>query len=147
MFLYGFALLIGCASVYAQSNEQVDALLAQPAASVDQAAYLALVAGGRVDETATPAYAYDFAINQGWIAKGRGADAAIRLDELCFMVMKSLDLHGGVMYSLFPGTRYAYREMAYFQVVNSSGSPYRVVPGLEVVEIVQSAKDLKGGNQ
>ena len=146
VLLCGFALITVCATVSAQSNDQVDALLAQQRATVDQAAYLALTAGGKIDETATPADAYAYLVEKGWISAKRPADSLVRLDEFSLIVMKSLDLRGGVMYSFFPCNRYAYRELVYLDVVNSTGGSSRFISGEEVVTIVHDALEMKGGS-
>ena len=75
------------------------------------------------------------------------AETPVRVDQLSFMLMKSLSLKGGVMYSLFPGPRYAYKEMVYKKVLNGTGGPARLVSGDEVLRSLSNALDLSGGQK
>ncbi|MBL8965736.1 MAG: hypothetical protein JNG85_01935 [Spirochaetaceae bacterium] len=139
-----FAAVLGAA---AQSNALVDELLAQEPARVDYAAYLALAAGGAVPETASPAEALEAARAKGWLPAARAGEEPLRLDEYSALVMRSLGLKGGLLFSLFPGPRYAYRELAYRGVVNDSGGPKRRIPGDEALRILRLAMELKGGTR
>jgi hypothetical protein len=132
---------------FAQSNDAVDELLAQERARLDSTAYIVLSAGGLVGEDSNPEAAFALLLEKAWVGKNRTGDAAVRLDELCSMVMRSLGLKGGIMYSIFPGPRYAYRELVARGLVNSSGGPRRNVAGDEVMRILRLALDLKGGAQ
>jgi hypothetical protein len=137
-------LLVG-AACYAQSNGQVDALLMQSAARTDSVAYMVFVANGSLQEDATPAQALDLLVSKGWLGKINDGATPIHLDSYCFLVMKSLDLKGGLMYSLFPSPRYAYRELAAKGLVNTSGGPMRSMPGDEALKVLRQAMELKGG--
>ena len=130
---------------FAQSNERVDALLAQQQTKVDIAAYIVLAAGGQVAEDAAPADAYALAQQNKWIPASLGEVDPIRLDVFCDLVMRSLGLKGGLMYSLFPGPRYAYREFVAKGIVDGNGGPLRLLPGDEALTILRQAMDLKGG--
>jgi hypothetical protein len=125
----------------------VDTLLGQVQAEADYSAYMALVAGGQVGEDSSPADAYALAVEKKWLPAGGSASDPIRLDTFCNLVMKSLGLEGGLMYRIFPGPRYAYREFVAKNIVSSSGGPKRSLPGDEVLRILRLAMDLKGGGQ
>jgi len=140
------ALAIGM-PCFAQANAQVDELLSEQQARLDSAAYLVLVAGGQLAEDSSPAEAYAMLQDKKWIPAGLEASAPIRIDDYCALVMKALAIRGGLMYSLFPGPRYAYRELAAKGIVNQSGGPSRSLPGDEAMQILRQALDLKGGGQ
>jgi hypothetical protein len=139
-------LAIGLAG-FAQSNSEVDALLPQTEARIDSAAYMALAASGLIGEESSPADAYAMLMGKGWLSASHLPSAPIKLDDYCAIVMRSLGLKGGLMYSIFPGPRYAYRELVAKGIVDPSGGPKRDLPGDEVLRILRLAMDLKGGGR
>jgi hypothetical protein len=141
-----FLLAIGL-PCFAQSNSEVDALLAQGQARIDSAAYMVLVAGGQIDESSSPAAAYSILLDKAWLSASKQASSPIRLDDYCALVMRALGLKGGLMYRIFPGPRYAYRELIAKGIVNASGDPKRSLPGDEVLKILRQAMDLKGAGR
>ncbi|HET7839312.1 MAG TPA: hypothetical protein VFL04_06100 [Rectinemataceae bacterium] len=142
-----FAMAAAAFPLQAQSNTAVDELLGQEKAQVGSAAYMTLNAGGLIGEDATPGDALAALVSKGWIAAERPVDSPILLDEYCVLVMRSLGLKGGLMYTLFPGRRYGYRELVARGIVNASGGPRRTLAGDEAIRILRLALDLKGGTQ
>lgn len=141
-----FSLAIGI-SCYAQSNSEVDALLAQEQARTDSAAYMVLVASGGIGEDSSPAAAFSALQDKGWLPKSIEASDPIRADIFCSLVMRSLGLKGGLMYRIFPGPRYAYRDFVARGFLDGNGGPKRFLPGDEVMKILRQAMDLKGGGR
>lgn len=133
--------------LFAQSNDRIDELLLQEPARYDSTAYLVLAAGGFIAETDTPDAAFLKAREMGLAADGLAPDSPVRVDELSFMLMKSLSIKGGVMYGFFPGKRYAYRELAFHKTISGSGGPGRRVTGEEVIRTLGYAFALKGGSK
>lgn len=131
---------------FAQSNDRIDELLAQGQARFDSAAYIILAAGGLVEETDGLDVAFSKAVELGFTGKLTTPESPVRVDEMSFMIMKSLSLKGGFMYRLFPGKRYSYRELAFNKVINDKGGPRRLVSGEEVVRSLGNAFAFKGGN-
>ncbi len=142
-----FAMVAATFPAFAQSNAAVDELLAQEKAQIGSSAYMVLNAGGLIGEDATLDDAFATLKAKGWLADARSAEAPILLDEYCLLVMRGLGLKGGVMYSLFPGLRYGYRELVARGIVNASGGPKRAIAGDEALRILRLALDLKGGTQ
>lgn len=142
-----FAMVATTFPALAQSNAAVDDLLGQEKAQVGSAAYMVLNAGGLIGEDATPVDALEALKAKGWIAASRVGDAPVRLDEYCALVMRGLGLKGGVMYRLFPGPRYGYKELVARGIVNASGGPRRTLAGDEALRILRLALELKGGSQ
>jgi hypothetical protein len=138
--------LIGLPCI-AQSNEKVDSLLVQIQARTDAVSYLVLTAGGKIAETTEPEAAYAAAVAAAALAPGRQASEPIRIDDFCFLVMRTFSLKGGMMYTLFPGPRYAYRELVSLGIVNPGGGPNRTVPGDEVLMVLRRVMELKGGTR
>lgn len=140
----GFCLAI---PAFAQSNERIDELLGQREARVDSAAYIALSAGGLIGEGDSPERAFALLLEEGWLDGSRKPEEPVLIDEFSFIVMKALNLPGGVLYTVFPGRRYAYRELVFLDVVNGSGGPGRTMSGEEVIRILRGALARKGGGQ
>jgi hypothetical protein len=140
------ALLAACVlPAAAQSNLLIDRLLEQPRASFGAAAYLVLAASGALDPEASEQQALAALSEKGWKLRAPQAEEPIRLGEFCFLIMKAFDEKGGLMYRLFPGPRYAVRELAYLGLVHGKAHSGRFPSGQEVVQILSSYLDRKGG--
>jgi hypothetical protein len=92
-------------------------------ARTDAVSYLVLTAGGKIAETTEPEAAYAAAVAAAALAPGRQASEPIRIDDFCFLVMRTFSLKGGMMYTLFPGPRYAYRELVFPRYRQSGRGP------------------------
>lgn len=130
---------------FAQSNSSVDTLLSQAQAQADYVAYMALAAGGQVGEDASPADAFAQAQQNGWLSPKKAAADPVRLDEYCLLLMRSLGLKGGLMYSIFHSPRYAFKEFVADDIVAPDSQRSRLLAGDEVLRCLRLALDLKGG--
>ena len=137
--LFGFA----TAGLAAQSNDRIDELLLQPVARLDSTAYLVLASTGQIAESDSPATALEKAKSLGLVNADLGPDSPVQIQDLSFLVMKSLQLNGGVMFSLFPNSRYAYRELAYAKMIDTSRGPFRTVSGEEVIRVLGVVSEQK----
>jgi len=126
-----------------QSNDILDQVLESPRLSYGQAAYLALTAAQELPDSATPAQAAEALSGAGWKLQPRGTDDPVSLGEYSFLLLRAFKLKGGVFYRLFPGSRYAARELAYRRFIRGPGSPYRSVSGEEALGILQRLLDWK----
>ncbi len=133
--------------LFAQSNDRIDELLLQEIARFDSTAYLVLSAGGLIPESDSPESAFQKALELGLAKPDRTPESPVRADELSYMLMESLSIKGGVMYRIFPGKRYAYRELAFNKMMSETGGPGRKVAGDEVIRILGYAFALKGGEK
>jgi len=139
-------LLPACAAVMgAQSNAVMDTLLAEKSASFEDAVYLVLTAVNAVPADASVADAVTAAAGQPWRMKVADPAAPITLGQYAFLLMQAFHLHGGIMYSLFPGPRYAARELSFQRFIVGDASPYRTISGSEVVQILGAVMDKEGG--
>ena len=140
------ALLAACVlPAAAQSNQLIDRLLEQPKASFGAAVYLVLAASGALDPEASEQQAMESLSEKGWKLRAAQAGEPIHLGEFCFLIMKAFEQKGGLMYRLFPGPRYAVRELAYQGLVHGKVHSGRFPSGQEVVQILSSFLDSKGG--
>ena len=120
----------------AQSNTLLDQLLDQPAASFGDVVYMTLTAAKLLPDTATPEQALATLRQQNWNVQILPAEAPIPLGDYAFLLMKAFKLSGGVFYSLFPGPRYACRELGYLKIIGADARPNRSLSGEEAVHIL-----------
>ena len=127
----------------AQSNQLVDEVLAQNPVQFGHAAYLALTAGGQIPETATTEEAATWATQHKWAPPGLKATDALPLDQYSFILMKAFDLKGGIFFTIFPGPRYALRELSFLRIASSPVWSDKKISGDEAMRMLTKAMDLK----
>ncbi len=142
-FLPVVLLLAGAASLCAQSNQTVDRLLDEKPAVFGDAAYVILTAVGFVPDTATGEEAAAAVADKKLLPKTPAATAPVTLGQVCFLIMETQGLKGGLLYRMFPGPRYATRELASMGLLKGYTHPNRVVSGEEVMWILGAVLDLK----
>ena len=144
ILLSGF-LFLPAFQLYSQSNEVIDALLEQKEASIGSAAYIVLSAAGLLSDDTGIEDAFLALKEQKWIKikEEKTPNSPVKLGEFSFILMKAFDIKGGILYSIFPGTRYAAKELACLGFIDGDKSPYRYVSGEEVLQMLGSILDLK----
>jgi len=131
-----FILILLSGKLFAQSNDIVDELLLEEEASFGKTAYLVLIASNLISEDATIDNAVSEVQEQGWKIETRGNNEPIKLGELSLMLMKSLEINGGIMYKITSNARYACRELSYLGLVIGNNSPYRTLSGEEALMFI-----------
>jgi len=139
--------LFVAAAMYGQSNDAMDRLLGEDQATIGDASYIILGAAGLVGDDATTDQVMAVVADKNLLPQDRTADKAITLGEVSYLIMKTQDLRGGLLYLAFPGPRYAARQLAYLGLISGNTHPSRVVSGQEVVRILDAALYKKGANQ
>ncbi|GHV72074.1 hypothetical protein AGMMS49928_27400 [Spirochaetia bacterium] len=134
--LFIAAVLCIGASLSAQTAERMDILLGTAEVSCAMAAIVVLPAAGIIPVGSSPEAAFAFAAEQGLLPKNAGADRAIKLGELSFLIMRSFNMKSGIMYALFPSSRYAYREMTYRKLIQGRNDPSLTVSGERLLRII-----------
>ena len=129
----------------AQSNQVVDRLLDEKAAQFGDAAYMILNAAGIVPEEATDADVVAAVQAGGWLKGPVTESQPITLGQVCYLIMKTQKMSGGLLYRMFPGPRYATREFAYMKFIRGIPHPGRTVSGEEVMRMLESAIEKTGG--
>lgn len=138
-------LVVVSSAAWGQSNAVLDKILAAKDASFGDVAYLVMSATKNIPDNATPEEAVAALGKQNWGVKTTEAQQSVTLGTYSFILMKAFGLHGGIMYSLVPGPRYAARELVYLGFVHGDGSPYRTISGTEAVDILGSVLNYKEG--
>ena len=129
---------------FSQSNDFVDGLIESDSVSVGQAAYLVLVASDNLGDDADAERAFEMLGNFGWAPEGASADTPIRLKDYSYLLMSAFGLRGGLMYALFPGPRYAYRQLVSSFVIQGRSDPDMVVSGPAAIRMLGRVFDVKG---
>jgi outer membrane protein OmpA-like peptidoglycan-associated protein len=121
------ALFVSATLLSAQTAAEMDILLETEAVSFGQAARFVLITTDWIDPASSAGAAYALAREKGWAPEKSLEHNPIKTGELCFLIMKAFDMKGSFLYSLFPGPRYAFRELDYLGLL-----PGRRDPGLRV---------------
>lgn len=124
---------LGVAAAWGQSNQVLDDLLAEERASLGKAAYLVLTAAGVAEEGRSVEEAFALLREKPWGFSASSPEETLTLGSYASMVMHAFGMRGGLMYSLFPGKRYAAREFAYRGFLQGNTSPGRVLSGRDAV--------------
>jgi hypothetical protein len=136
-------LLSSAATLSAQSNQVLDRLLEEKPASFGDAAYVILSAAGFVTENATGEEAAAAVADRRLLPKTPAATDPATLGQVCFLIMETQGLAGGLLYRLFPGPRYATRELAAQRLLKGYTHPDRLVTGEEVMWILGAVLGVK----
>ena len=72
---------------------------------------------------------FDYAVQQNLLPKNVSADESVRLDRLSLLLMRSFDIKGGLFYTLFKTPHYAYRELAFLNIIQGRHDPGMIVTG------------------
>jgi len=136
LLLAGALFLLSVSLLCAQSNETLDRFLEQEQAVYGYSAYMVLTAAGKLPEEASPKEAAAAVSRMGWSDKLSASDDLINLGEYSSLLMKVFDIRGGLMYTLFPGPRYAARELKYLQCIPGKSTPGRFISGTDAIQIL-----------
>jgi hypothetical protein len=153
LFVCVTLLLVFCGrGLHAQNASDIDAILESREVSCLKAAVFVLTAADLLPAPQSPSRAPQAAdVSGSFTAAPSSPDSSltalmpldtdhptpIRLDELCFLIMKSFHMKGSFLYTLSPGPRYAYREMRYLQMIPEPSDPAMRVSGLLLMQIVE----------
>jgi hypothetical protein len=143
-----FFLLLTCAAINAQTTDEIQTLLKTPAVSYEQAARFVLEAADitvSYDKTSEQGAAQEaahnamrFAVEKKWLPAKADAQDAITMERLSLLIMKAFGLKGGLMYTLFKGAHYSYREMVFQDLIQGESDPHMKVSGEEMIFIVNN---------
>ena len=129
------------AFAFAQTAAEMDMLLDTQAVGAAQAAHFVLGAAALLPPDlsgpAAQAAAFEMAKDKGWLHKN--AYDAITLRDTALLVMNAFAFKGGIFFSLFPGPRYAYREMLYRKIIQGRSDPVMIVSGPRLLQIIGRA--------
>ncbi len=144
-----FGLFVACLTpLSSQSAEQLDTFFSQDNVSREAAAYAVSRSAGLIgaDEDLPDAIA---ALSDMGLDPDRFEpwESAIRMDEYSYLLMLAYDLNGGFMYSLFPGPRYAIRELRHEIVLSDTEDPSQLLPPHRAVRILERVDRLAAAGE
>jgi hypothetical protein len=129
--------------VYTQSNDIIDEVLSKETIDFGSAAYLTMTAAGLVPETADTETVLRVLNDQKWGFETLKAGDSLTIGDYSHLLMKAFEIPGGLWFSLFPGSRYALREMLYKGIVSQPVWPGKLLRGDEAVRILLKVIDWK----
>jgi outer membrane protein OmpA-like peptidoglycan-associated protein len=143
-FLPALLVLFSAAPLNGQTAAEVDALLDSREITWAQACRFVLPASGALDAHTPAPAAFAAAREKGWLPKGAAAESPANLGGLSFLIMQSFSIKGSVLYTLFPGPRYAYRQLDYLGLLPGLRDPALNVSGERLVQILGRLLDYRG---
>lgn len=126
------------AALHAQTALKLDQLLEIEAVSYEQAAWFVLEAADVVEPVAAPEHsqAFGFALERKWLPKNAAPNDRASLEGVALLIMRSFDMRGGLLYSVFKNSHYAYRELVYRDIIQGRVDPNMIVPGDMLIFLV-----------
>lgn len=124
--------------IHAQSNETLDVLLAEESLTAGSAAYVLLTAVQEIsdetsrDDALAELKGYDFA----YLLSGKNTDSTLSLGEFSFLAQQVFELPGGLMSGIFPGPRYALRDLQFLKIVRGRAYPKMELSGERAGRII-----------
>jgi hypothetical protein len=139
VFLSALAALFPGGLLHGQTAVDMDEILDSREITWAQACRFVLPAAGVLDESAGSGAAFAAALERGWFPKGAAADSPVRLGELSFLIAQSFSFKKSFLYALFPGPRYAYRQLDYMGLIPGLRDPVLKVSGERLLQILGRA--------
>lgn len=122
--------------VPAQTAAELETVLKTDTVTCAQAAGFVLAAAEDTAVKNTSKTAFEQAVTKGWFPQGTAPEDSITLGRLSFLIMQAFNLKGGVMYTLFPGPRYAFRAMVSRSYIQGAADPAMKVNGERFLRIL-----------
>jgi outer membrane protein OmpA-like peptidoglycan-associated protein len=114
---------------YSQSTaEEIETLLSTKAVTYAVAARFLLEASD-VMVTSDLREAFRYASAKNWVPNNATPSAPARLDGVSLLLMRSFNIKGGIMYSITKSSHYAYRELAYKNIIMGRSEPAMKISG------------------
>ena len=134
-------LFLAATSVFAQARrtqstaQEIEILLNSKTVTYAQAARFVLEAAN-VLATDNGEEAFNYAVQKEWLPKNAAAGVPARLDNISLLLMQSFKIKGGIMYSITQSPHYAFRELAYLNVIQNRSDPSMSVSGEQLLYYV-----------
>jgi hypothetical protein len=129
--------LFSAAAARGQTAADLESLLDTEAVTCAQAAWLVLAAV-QDEPPHNPEAAFNTALANTWLPAKSESGGAITLGGLSLLMVKALNIKGGLMYRIFPLGRYAYREMISRGFIEGRAYSTSTVSGEQLLRIVET---------
>jgi hypothetical protein len=140
----GFLLIIPVL-VSAQTAAELETVLGTSNVTCAQAAGFVVAAAQDTAVKNTSKNAFEQAMAKGWFPQGTAPEENITLGRLSFLIMKAFNIKGGMMYTLLPGPRYAFRTMVNRSYIQGAADPSMKVSGERFLLILGKILNAAGG--
>jgi outer membrane protein OmpA-like peptidoglycan-associated protein len=125
----------------------MDELLNTRAITWAQACGFILPAAGAIEADADPGDAFAIAREKGWIPRRAAAEKPVNLGSVSFLIVQSFSIKGSFLYALFPGPRYAYRQLDYLALIPGLRDPGLKVSGEHLLQILGKVLNYLGDGE
>jgi hypothetical protein len=143
-------LLLSVKAAHDQTAADIEKLLDVEEITCSQAAYFVLAAVME-NPPPNPEAAFVLAHENGWLPAKAESGGGITLGGLSLLMMKAFNQQlaqaSGLMYRLFPGSRYAYRAMASQGFIEGRAYPGQNVSGGQFLRILERVITGEGTKQ
>ncbi|MDR1287827.1 MAG: OmpA family protein [Treponema sp.] len=147
VFLSALFILFPDSLLYGQVAAEMDKLLESREITWAEVCRFVLPASGILQEHSAAPAAFALARENGWLPKGAAADGPASLGGLSFLIMQSFSIKGSVLYALFPGPRYAYRQLDYLGLLPGLRDPALKVSGERLLQILGRVLTYRGDGE
>jgi outer membrane protein OmpA-like peptidoglycan-associated protein len=144
VFLPALLVVLPGSLLHGQTAAEMDELLDNRKITWAQACRFVLPAAGVLETHTSAGTAFDAARQNGRLPKGVEADSPVTLGGLSFLIMQSFSIKGSLLYALFPGPRYAYRQLDYLGLIPGPKDPALPVSGEHLVQILGRLLEYRG---
>jgi hypothetical protein len=143
-------MLFSTRAAHGQTAVDIEQLLDTKEITCSRAAYFVLAAAME-NPPPNPEAAFTLARENGWFPEKAESDNSITLGGLSLLMMKAfnprLTQTGGLMFRLFPGSRYAHRAMANRGFIEGRTCPGQNVSGGQLLRILEKVLSGEGTEQ
>jgi len=147
LFLLGLLFLLP-AFLPAQTAAELDTVINASVVTCAQAArFVTVSARGDTPTEGNAGHSqneFEQSLEKGWLPKGTTPDESITLGKLSLLIMKAFDVRGGLMYTIFPGQRYAFRTMVSRSFIQGAADPAMKVSGQRFLDILGRVVSAEG---
>jgi hypothetical protein len=129
--------------LHGQTAASMDELLSAREITWAQACRFVLPAAGALDADVSPEAAFEAAQEKGWLPKGVLVQSPLNLGGLSFLIAQSFSIKKSLLYALFPGPRYAYRQLEYLGLMPGLRDPALKVSGERFLNILSGVLEYR----
>ena len=123
-----FIIFINPVLLHASTAEEIEILLSSGTITYAQASRFILEAANAL-VTRNSDEAFIHAVRNNWLPGNISSIGSARLDHISLLLMGSFNISGGIMYSFFRNSHYAYRELVYLNIIQGRVDPMMLVSG------------------
>jgi hypothetical protein len=138
-------LLFTVITAHGQTSAEMESLLEAKEISTAEAAYFVL-AGVSENPPQNPEAAFVWAREKGWLPGTAESKGGMTLGNFSLLVMRAFGIEGGLMYRVFPVSRYAFRAMVSRGFIEGRAYPGQKVSGGQFLRVLERVMAEGEGN-